>query len=239
MDALDEYGQQTVVPEPPLENLTEALIRNAVHQDLLANRQESLRSFCLREDTPDDILRELYECKLFHRELGHRKGPRWLLERIAHETRYPEAVITLALELYTSDSGSATEFQSFIEEHSDNGWMLESLARQCPSSDGKAAAFRAVAARHPDHERILRLLQILEWEQKAGSETKASELERLFETHEPKVWRSLASNPSAPREVLEKLAEARDIPLAREIRATAKTMLSGASRPSESKDGHD
>ncbi|HJT31246.1 MAG TPA: hypothetical protein VJ783_04300 [Pirellulales bacterium] len=210
-----------------------------MHQDLLADRLESLRSFGSREDTPDDVLLELYERQIFLDELAHRKGPRWLLERIVRETRYPEAVITLAIALYTSGMESAAELQSFLEEHSDNYWMLESLALRRPSSDEKAKIFREVAKRHSGGERILRLLQIVEWERQAKFETAVPELQRLLETREPKVWRSLAGNPAAPREVLERLAEARDIPLARDIRSTAKTTLTQISRSSQQNHGHD
>lgn len=237
MDVVEKDAQITIIPEPPLDNLNGALIRNAVHQELLAKRDERVRLFCSRDDTPEDVLVDLYERGLFLTELAHRKGPRRLLERIARETRYPEAVITLAIELYTSNAESAAEFQAFLQEHSDSRWMLESVAHQLPSTEEKAKAFREVASRHPDAEQLLRLIQVLEWERQAQSESRADELRRLFTSHEPKVWRSLAGNPLTPRDIIEHLAEVRGVPLAREIRNGAKSMLARAPKSGGARHG--
>jgi hypothetical protein len=230
MAIVEEDALLTIAPEPPLDNLTAALIRNAVHQEFLANRDEDLRLFSLRDDTPDDVLYELYERGLCLTQLAHRKRPRRLLERIARERRYPEAIITVAVELYTSVEEPPEAFQAFLTEHSECRWLLESLAHQLASSEVKAKSFREVASRHTDGERLLRLIQVLDWERQASLEARTGELHRLFDTREPKVWRSLASNPNSPPEILEQLARAKDMPLAREIRNGAKRMLIRASR---------
>lgn len=227
---VEEDAQVTIIPEPPLDDLSGALIRNAVHQELLAKRDETVRVFCAREDTPEDVLVDLYERGLFLTELAHRKGPRRLLERIARETRFPEAVVTLAIELYTSQAESVSDFQAFLQEHSDSRWMLESVARRLPSTEEKAKILIEVASRHPDANQLLNLIQILEWERQAKSESRQEELHRLFATREPKVWRSLAGNPLTPRGILEQLAEARNMPLAGEIRNAAQLMLVRTSR---------
>jgi hypothetical protein len=215
----------TIAPEPPLENLTEALIRNAVHQELSANRCENLCLFCSRDDTPEDVLFELYERGLCVTELAHRKGPRRLLERIAREKRCSEAIITVAIDLYTSSHEGLTDFRDFVREHSDSRWMLESLALRLPSSQDKAAALRHVVSGHPDAQSLLRLMQVADWERHAQTETETDKLRWLFETGEPKVWRSLANNPAVPAAILEKLAETKVVPLAREIRNSAKRTL--------------
>lgn len=237
MAIVEQHARLTIAPEPPLENLTAALIRNAVHQDVSANLTEDLRLFALRDDTPDDILFELYERGICLTELAHRKGPRRLLERIAKETRYPEAIITVAIELYTCDQESAEVFQRFLAEHADCYWMLESLAHQLGSSGEKTTAFREVASGHTDSERLLKRIQVIEWERQAMVEMRIGELHRLFETREPKVWRSLARNPKSPPEILERLAEAKGIPLAREIRNEAKRTLARVLRRPKSNDG--
>jgi hypothetical protein len=237
MDVVEEEAQVTITPEPPLDNLSGALIRNAVHQELLAKHDEGVRLFCLREDTPEDVLIEIYEQGLFLTELAHRKGPRRLLERIARETRYPEAVITIAVELYTSKAESVADFKNFLQEHSDSRWMLESVAHRLPSAEEKAAAFREVVSRHADAEQLLRLIQVLEWERQAKSESRLEELHRLFATREPKVWRSLVGNPLTPRDILAHLADVRDVPLAREIRNGAKSILAGTPKPGGARRG--
>lgn len=237
MDVVEENTLVTIAPEPPLDNLTGALIRNAVRQELLAKREENVRLFCVRDDTPEDVLVDIYEQGIFLKELAHRKGPRRLLERIARETRYPEAVLTLAIELYTSNAETVVDFQTFLREHSGSYWLLESLAHQPPTTEEKTQAFREIAARHPDAEQLLKLIHVLQWERQAKAESRLDELHRLFTTREPKIWRSLAGNPLTPREILEHLAEARDMPLAREIRNGAKWTLAHAAKSAGARDG--
>src|SRR5436305_225704 len=81
-----------------------ALIRAAVRQHLAKKDAEGLRWLCSHHDTPEDVLLEICDHGLCLDELGHRRGPRRLVEKMADDHHYPEAIISLALELYVSAS---------------------------------------------------------------------------------------------------------------------------------------
>lgn len=211
----------TVALEPPADHPAAAFIRSAVQQELAAQRHERLAWFGSHPSTPEDVLLELCDLGLCLNELGHRSGPRALLQRLASRHRYPEAVLTLATELYTSPTESAADFEVFANEHADNRWMLETLARLVGSCAKKRGALRTIVARHVDASRLLKLMDIGDQSNRAAVTTDEAEVRRLFATREPAIWRALASNPAVPRDVLTQLAAAKDVPLAREIRNRA------------------
>jgi tetratricopeptide (TPR) repeat protein len=68
----------------------------------------------------DATLFLLYERRCCLSYLGHRAGPRSLLERIAAEHRYSEAITTLALRYYNKLDYSAEAFADFLREHADD-----------------------------------------------------------------------------------------------------------------------
>jgi hypothetical protein len=76
---------------------------------------------------PDDLLLELSEQERFIMPLGHRRGPQWLLEKLAKEHRYSEAITTLALYYYGMDSYSSDEFKAFITQYLDNHMLRSNL----------------------------------------------------------------------------------------------------------------
>ena len=215
----------TVAFEPPIDQSVAALIRNAVHQELAARRHERLAWFASHPDTPEDVLLELCDLALCLNELGHRPGPRALLQRLASRHRYPEAVLILATELYTNPIESTADFEAFASEHADNGWMLETLARLSGSCAEKRQSLRTIIARRGDAASLLKLMDIGDQSSRAAVAIDEAEVRRLFATREPPIWRALVSNPAVPRDVLTQLAVAKDLPLAREIRSRAAEKL--------------
>lgn len=225
MSSIESEPPLIVALEAPADHPAAAFIRNAVHQELAAGRHERLAWFGSHPDTPDDVLLELCDLGLCLDELWHRSGPRALLQRLASRHRYSEAVLTLATDLYTSPTESAADFEAFANEHADNRWLLETLARLSGSCAEKRDALRTIIARHGDASRLLKLMDIGDQSRHAAVATDEAELRRLFATREPAIWRALVSNPAVPRDVLTQLAGVKDMPLAREIRNRAAEKL--------------
>lgn len=225
MTTIESEPPFTVALEPPADQPVAALIRNAVHQELAAGRHDRLAWLCAHPDAPEDVLLELFDLGLCLDELGHRSGPRALLHKLASQHRYPEAVLTLASELYTKPTESVADFEAFASEHADNGWMLETLIRLDGSCAEKWEALRTIIARRGDASRFNQLIDLRAQSRRAAVATDEAEVRRLFATREPAIWRALVSNPALPRDVLTQLAGAKDMPLAREIRNRAAEKL--------------
>jgi hypothetical protein len=227
----DSSVNMATVKEPitvavfPGDDSADALVRNAGHQLLQSHRLEDLPWICTHGSAPTDLLLELCDLGLYLNELGHRRGPRELLERLAERHHYPEAIITLAADLYTDPNESAESFANFLVRFADDTWMLESLARRDPSSQEKADAFLSVVRNHPGATLILHLIEARRDESAAESSTDVTAIERLFATNEPRVLRALADNRSVPRHLLEQLASVRGIAKAAEIRNCARRNL--------------
>ncbi|HVA47260.1 MAG TPA: hypothetical protein VNH11_12905 [Pirellulales bacterium] len=173
----------------------------------------------------DDLLLATYESGLCLDELGHRQGPRWLLEKLANEARYPEAIITLAIQLYTDARESAEDFRVFVERHSDHFWMLDTLVRRNPSCAEKESILERAIAVHPEANRLRYQLQVNRWSQKAAETEDLQEMQHLYATGEPAVWLALAGNQASPRDLIEQLAAVKDVRLARRIRNRANEAL--------------
>ncbi|MBI3463753.1 MAG: hypothetical protein HY000_11955 [Planctomycetes bacterium] len=206
------------------------LIREAAHQHLASGQVEQLQWLCAHPEAPEDLLPELCDRGICLDELGHRSGPRKLLERLAERFGYDEAINTLAVQLYTDAEVPADAFVRFIEQYRDRGWMLETLAHQVPSSQEKAQAFCSVAAGHPDGQHFLELRNVKLQELEAQSATAPAEIDRLFASGEPRVWRALAGNPNVSTNILEQLASTTGIRLARQIRTDARANLARKSQ---------
>lgn len=225
MSTIESEPPLTVALEPPADHPVAAFIRSAVHQELAARRHDRLAWFGSHPDTPEDVLLELCDLGLCLNELGHRPGPRALLQKLASQHRYPEAILTLASELYTSPTEPMADFEAFASKHADNRWMLETLARLGGSCVEKREALRTIIARDGDASRLLNLMDMGDQLNRAAVATDEVELRRLFATREPAIWRALVSNPAVPHDVFTQLASAKDMPLAREIRNRAAEML--------------
>lgn len=201
-------------------------VRDVTHVLVEHEPTEALRALAADPRTPEDILLELSQRPELRDDLGHRKGPRRLLESLANSYRHPEATITVAIDLYTAPNESLEAFQAFIDRHGDNTWMLESLIRCESSTPEKEQALIDAIARHPEAPRLQRVVEIARLEAEAAVTSSPKRIEELFRTNDRAVWRRLAANPNASPEVLRELAMVRNGPLAKEIRATAQSQLS-------------
>lgn len=203
-----------------------ALIRNVTHQRLAAGDLEAVRWFCQHPETPEDVLLELCDRGECLDELGHRNGPRALLEKMADEHRYPEAILSLAIRLFEDSNEPSKRFVEFLNRHANHDWMLETLAiRGIASSPDKEAAFLKAIAGHPRECDFKSMREALALAARAATTEDAHEMERLYGAEEPLVWRALASNPAMPHEMLEKLAKVEGVKYAREIRGLARQNL--------------
>lgn len=215
----------TVTVEPPLDAAAASLLRDAVRHEISAGHEDCLLWFCSHPTMPDDLLLEIFESGLCLDELGHRRGPRPLLEKLANEACYPEAIVTLALQLYTDSSESPEEFSRFVKQHSDHSWMLDSLVRQSASCAEKKSLLEEVIAAHPEAERLQHQLKVYHWSRQAAHIDDPRVIESLYATDEPAVWLALAGNRATPRHLIEQLAGIKDVRLARRIRNRAKEAL--------------
>ncbi|HVC94444.1 MAG TPA: hypothetical protein VND64_12175 [Pirellulales bacterium] len=203
-----------------------ALIRDVARQHMAVGNADALRWLCSHPDTPEDVLLEICDHGLCLDELGHRRGPRRLLEKLADERHYPEAIISLALELYVSALEPEGAFAAFVGRHADHAWVLESLAHKEASSPEKEAAYSLVLNAHPEAARMRTIQDSCRAERRARQSNDPAEIESLYATRDPAVWRALAGNPATPNALLAELAKARDIQCARETRNLAADTLS-------------
>lgn len=202
-----------------------SLIRDTVRYEIAARHEDSLRWFSLHPATPEDLLIEIYESGLCRDDLGHRQGPRVLLERLANESKYPEAIVTLALQFYTDSEVSTEEFKRFLDQHAEDYWMLDTLVRGASTSPEKESLLEAKIATHVDAARLKRSLEVGHMSRRAEHTSDSEEIDRLYAMGEPAIWLALAKNRFTSRSVLVRLSELKDFPLARHIRNCANDAL--------------
>jgi hypothetical protein len=97
---------------------------------------------------PDDILLHLLDRGLCLAELGHRAGPRALLERLAEQHGYSDAITTLALEHYGAEGTDPEAFLAFVTRHRHDPMLREALRRAAPTlpEDRRARALALLEA---------------------------------------------------------------------------------------------
>ncbi|HQU44083.1 MAG TPA: hypothetical protein PK867_14785 [Pirellulales bacterium] len=225
MSVVDQTHPVTIAVESPLDAAGASLFREAVRREIADRHEECLRWFALHPATPEDLLIEIYQSGLCLDDLGHRQGPSLFVEKMANEANYPEAILTVAIQLYTDSSESDEAFERFVRRHGANLWMLDSLVRRSGSSGTKESVLEQLIAAHPQAERLRHLLEIHRAARRAAPTENLHEIERLYAMGEPEIWLALAGNPSTPRSLLEKLAEVKDVRLARRIRNRARDAL--------------
>lgn len=92
---------------------------------------DSLLCFFARHPLmPDDVLREMLDQKRCICDLGHLAGPQWLLERLAEEEKFSEAITSLALYYYGKKKYTTAQFAEFITKHKDDYMLRYNLTRQ-------------------------------------------------------------------------------------------------------------
>jgi hypothetical protein len=96
-----------------------------------AGGERLLEEFVFHPLMPHAVLHDLLDAGLCITALGHRSGPRDLLEKLASSHRYSEAITTLALRYYSSEDTSDEEFAAFVQKYRDD-WMLRYNLRRSP-----------------------------------------------------------------------------------------------------------
>jgi uncharacterized protein (DUF1778 family) len=104
----------------------------AILDDPPAIRRQLLGDLLSNPHTPEDALWAAYRRGEGITPLGHRRGPRALLEALAEEHDYSEAITTLALYHYANEDDDA--FRRFVERHRGDFMMRSNLrhARHLP-----------------------------------------------------------------------------------------------------------
>ncbi|MFO0675274.1 MAG: hypothetical protein U0169_01990 [Polyangiaceae bacterium] len=113
-------------------------------------RDELLEELLFHPDVPEDVLLALCEEGAFLGSLGHRRGPRALLERMAELHAYPEAIVSLGLQLYRNPDSTSAEFEAFTRRHGHDAWMVRSLAESDGSDPVKEAIYEGLLGGFPE-----------------------------------------------------------------------------------------
>jgi hypothetical protein len=87
-----------------------------VRRELESNCEDLLRDIVFHAKLREDTLIKIYESGFCLIELAHRRNPFTLLDRIAREHAIEEAVLTLLLDYYGTDSFTEDEFIQFIRD---------------------------------------------------------------------------------------------------------------------------
>ncbi|MFL5732617.1 MAG: hypothetical protein ACJ78Q_05390 [Chloroflexia bacterium] len=178
---------------------------------------------------PQGIAKDLIERRVAIDALGHSRQVDEAQRRLA--SFYGEALVTLAVDMYTNPQYTAEEFGAMLVEFRDSPgyfWALETLASHEPSGEEKQEAYLLAVRERPEAERLLHrnevYQRVMEARKPEMTEQKAI---ALFDSGEPEVWEALAKHPGTPVEVLRALAGVRGVKSARVIRERARENLKG------------
>ena len=189
------------------ESLASAAIQEAIsrHASQPDSEQVYLPWLLTHPQAPEEALLRLCEQGLYLDDLGHRQGPRSLLEMLAFRYHYPEAVLTLGKQIYVNAAESASILHDFLRQQLDQSWLFESLARETASSPEKEQVFLQVARQLPVWAVVRDVHAQREGESRAASAVDATDIERLYHLRQPSVLRALARNPHTPESILKAL----------------------------------
>jgi len=204
---------------------SEASVRGAGQFHLRAHDHRSLRWLCSHPTAPEDFLLSVAHLPECRTELAHRKGPLRLLQLLADVYEEDEAILTLAGELYGSGSEQLDSFQAFLQRHSGNGWMLETLVQRRGSCSEKERALLEAIDNHAERDRLRRVWELGELEREAANADDATRIGELYALNEPTIWRALAGNAHTPAAMLRNLAGVAQTSHASEIRRIAQAAL--------------
>jgi hypothetical protein len=98
----------------------------------------------MHPDVPEGVLLRFVDDDRFLAALGHRRGPRGLLEALAKKHRYPEAITTLALMHYGTKQAPAPAFREFLREYADVPMLEYNLQRPTQLDASKQRIVREV-----------------------------------------------------------------------------------------------
>ncbi len=88
-----------------------------------------LSSLIWKESFPTELLLDLARQERFLGALGHRVGPRELLEHLAFVHDFSEAITTLALDYFGQEETPIAEFESFVRQYHHCHMMHHNLQR--------------------------------------------------------------------------------------------------------------
>jgi hypothetical protein len=109
-----------------------------------AEAEEVLGELLFHPEIPEDALVQFAEEGRFISALGHRAGPRRLLEVLAERHRYPEAITTLALHHYGAEDESPESFRTFLQRYEDVHMLEYNLVRARGLSEKKRRIVREI-----------------------------------------------------------------------------------------------
>jgi hypothetical protein len=220
-------GEPITIDVPNLgeKPVLDRLLATAADQLLREQNWEALEWICVHPRTSQPLLLELARHPRLHGALGHRSGPPALLNYLADEFDYAEAVLTLAKGMYIDSAVHLAQFRAFLERHQQNSWMLESLLYEREPENPKNAIIDEFCRRHAHSARLLATAERLRKIARARSAHDSDEIKELYETKDPKVWAALAANPQTPAHLLQEFLTVTKIPHAIQIRHAALTNL--------------
>jgi hypothetical protein len=204
-----------------------ALVRRAIEYHIAQKREDLLPWLLTHPALTEGVMTELLDSNpALLCELGHQPGPPKLLNFLAEKYRYPEAVLTVAKNLYTNPDVPTADFQAFLARHADNEWMLKSLAHLSPSTEKKEKELIAVLKNHTTaYDYFISVQRSLQRHKRAREATSEETMRELFQTGDPAALRGLVLNPLTPEPILRELARGQGIKGAREIRELANQAL--------------
>ncbi|MBM4094658.1 MAG: hypothetical protein FJ276_35410 [Planctomycetes bacterium] len=210
------------------------LVRRAFEIHIIEGREDRLPWLLTHPSLTRGVMTQILAANpAMLRDLGHQSGPRKLLDFLAEEHRYPEAVLTIAKDLYTSPDASTADFRAFLANHADDEWMLKSLAHLAASAPEKEQELIAVLQDHAGaYDYFIGIRRGQQREKRALEATSETTMRELFETGDPAALRGLARNPLTPELMLRDLVRTEGIKGAREIRRLASQSLRRVSKAS-------
>ncbi len=111
---------------------------HALLEEPSRNDHDLLDPLLLNPHTPEEALWAAFRQGRGITPLGHRRGPRALLEALAEEHRYSEAITSLVLFYYANEDDDAA-FRAFVERHRGDSMLQWNLARSREIPERKRA----------------------------------------------------------------------------------------------------
>ena len=129
---------------------TPEMLRHVVEVLVEEDGEHWAADFVAHQHMPEDLLLSLSARGLCIEALGHLHGPRSVIEHVVAQHRYPEAIVTLALDLYRDASAPLEAFVAHVQAHADVTWMLRALAEVDASDEAKETAYEHLLSEAPD-----------------------------------------------------------------------------------------
>jgi hypothetical protein len=169
---------------------------------------------------PEEIVNDLINRRVAIIDLGHSKQEDKVMWRLAELVE--EALLTLAIEIYTNDSYNDEVTEKLFKKFFHNAWMMETLAYKKPSSHNKKRIYENYIQMSVEKERLEKIVSVLEVADRAKKNNLTpEELSLLYKTGIPEVLLSLAENPITSIDLLTKLKDISGIKFAKQIRHQA------------------